>query len=201
MLRELKTNDIAVKNPEQLKWAPASRRYALSTKVGVDDAAEEDDDIADDVDPTNEKVNAPRILSKHNPVTIAVYGQICMAAKSYQSAICAFRPSIALHFRWYSKFAVYLLHAFDYFPDDPVICLSLAIASVGRAMQRQADNRHHLIAQVRCFLFSQSSICDIRFLQGMAFLSRYRTLRKSTPGGLGEIEFNFGRIFHQLGKR
>ena len=92
MLRELKTNDIAVKNPEQLKWAPASRRYALSTKVGVDDGAEEDDDIADDVDPNNEKVNAPRILSKHNPVTIAVYGQMCMAAKSYQSAICAFVP-------------------------------------------------------------------------------------------------------------
>jgi general transcription factor 3C polypeptide 3 (transcription factor C subunit 4) len=29
-----------------------------------------------------------------------------------------------------------------------MICLSLAIASAGRAMQRQADNRHHLIAQV-----------------------------------------------------
>lgn len=90
MLRELKTNDIAVKNPEQLKWAPVSRRYALSTKAGVDDAAEEDDDIADDVNPTNEKVNAPRILTKHNPVTITVYGQMCLAAKSYQSAICTF---------------------------------------------------------------------------------------------------------------
>lgn len=44
---------------------------------------------------------------------------------------------------------VYLLLAYDHFPDDPVICLCLAIASFGRAMQRQADNRHHLIAQVR----------------------------------------------------
>ena len=35
----------------------------------------------------------------------------------------------------------------------------------------------------------------------MAFLSRYRTLRKSAPEGLDEIEFNFGRAFHQLGKR
>lgn len=43
---------------------------------------------------------------------------------------------------------VYLLQAYDYVPDDPLVCLSLAIASVGRAMQRQSDNRHHLITQV-----------------------------------------------------
>lgn len=30
-----------------------------------------------------------------------------------------------------------------------MICLCLAISSLGRAMQRQSDNRHHLIAQVR----------------------------------------------------
>ena len=44
---------------------------------------------------------------------------------------------------------VYLLHAYDYQPDDPVICLSLAVAYLGRAMQRQSDNRHYMIAQVR----------------------------------------------------
>src|SRR6266481_6325570 len=44
---------------------------------------------------------------------------------------------------------VYLLHAYDYQPDDPVICLSLAVAYLGRAMQRQTDNRHYMIAQVR----------------------------------------------------
>lgn len=43
---------------------------------------------------------------------------------------------------------VYLLRAFDYCPGDPMICLWLAIASIGRAMQRQTDNRQHLIAQV-----------------------------------------------------
>lgn len=43
---------------------------------------------------------------------------------------------------------VYLLHAYDYCPEDPMICLCLAIASIGRAMQRQSDNRQHLIAQV-----------------------------------------------------
>ena len=49
-------------------------------------------------------------------------------------------------------------------------------------MQRQADNRHHLVAQA------------------MAFLTRYRELRGEEPDGIGEVEFNFGRAFHQLGK-
>ena len=44
--------------------------------------------------------------------------------------------------------AVYLLQAYDYAPNDPLVCLSLAVASVGRAMQRQSDNRNFLITQV-----------------------------------------------------
>lgn len=47
---------------------------------------------------------------------------------------------------------VYLLLAYDYCPDDPMICLCLAIASIGRAMQRQSDNRHHLVIQVSSFI-------------------------------------------------
>ncbi len=80
---------------------------------------------------------------------------------------------------------VYFLHAYDYSPDDPMICLCLAIASIGRAMQRQSDNRHHLVTQ------------------GMAFLSKYRELRKEEVNAIGEVEFNFGRTFpsHQLGKQ
>ena len=62
-----------------------------------------------------------------------------------------------------------------------MINLCLAVASMGRAMQRQADNRHHLIAQ------------------SMAFLTRYRELRSSDPNGLQEVEFNFGRAFQTLG--
>lgn len=43
---------------------------------------------------------------------------------------------------------VYLFQAYEGCPEDPVTCMSLAIASLARAMQRQADNRHHMIAQV-----------------------------------------------------
>ncbi|KIJ35459.1 hypothetical protein M422DRAFT_782511 [Sphaerobolus stellatus SS14] len=48
---------------------------------------------------------------------VCLYGQLCVAARSYQSGI------------------FYLLHAYEYQPNDPVICLSLAVAYLGRAMQ------------------------------------------------------------------
>jgi general transcription factor 3C polypeptide 3 (transcription factor C subunit 4) len=94
---------------------------------------------------------------------------------------------------------VYLLHAYDYCQDDPVICLSLAIASIGRAMQRQSDNRHHLIAQVCSLPISLVRNVTLLARQAMAFLSRYRLIRGSSAEGVDEVEFNFGRAFQQLG--
>ncbi|KAE9383809.1 hypothetical protein BT96DRAFT_1008754 [Gymnopus androsaceus JB14] len=38
----------------------------------------------------------------------------------------------------------YLPHAYDCCPEDPMVSPSRAIALVGRAIQRQSDNRHHL---------------------------------------------------------
>ncbi|KAF9034869.1 hypothetical protein BJ165DRAFT_1598451 [Panaeolus papilionaceus] len=106
---------------------------------------------------------APMILTKENPVVVATYGQICIAAKSYHRDI------------------FYLLHAFDYHPNDPMICLCLAIASIRRAIQRQLDERHHLV------------------MQAMAFLTTYHKLRGATTAGEREVECNFGRTFYQLG--
>ena len=34
----------------------------------------------------------------------------------------------------------------------------------------------------------------------MAFLTRYREMRSIDPGTDDEIEYNFGRVFHQLGQ-
>ncbi|KAF9481095.1 TPR-like protein [Pholiota conissans] len=172
LFREMKLSDTAVKNPETLKWNNLNKRYAPTNQSK---SAEADEDDADDIDRaaqdhdlsatagSSEKAPIVELPTKENPVIITIYGQICIAAKSYQSAI------------------FYLLHAYDYCPDDPVICLCLAIASVGRAMQRQSDNRHHLV------------------VQGMAFLSKYRKLRGVHDRGMREVEFNFGRMFHQLG--
>jgi len=171
MLREMKIHDAAVKNKDTMKWGVVGRRYVLdptarNKEEEADDAVEEG---AGDVAPSDatavpDATPSKFLPTKHNPMLVGLYGQICCAAKSYQSAI------------------FYLLHAYDYCPNEPLICLSLAVASLGRAMQRQADNRHHLVTQA------------------IAFLTKYRTLRTETdPGNLNEVEYNFGRAFQQLG--
>ncbi|EDR07780.1 uncharacterized protein LACBIDRAFT_297936 [Laccaria bicolor S238N-H82] len=173
LFREMKLADTAVKSPEVPKWNPLNKRYAPTAQSRkAEDGAEDDgDDGVPDQGGDQEtgatatagSLNLPEIPTKHNPVIVAIYGQICIAAKSYQSAI------------------FYLLHAYDYCPDDPMICLCLAIASIGRAMQRQSDNRHHLVTQA------------------MAFLTQYRSLRGSGMQSVPEVEYNFARTFHQLG--
>ena len=60
--------------------------------------------------------------------------------------------------------------------------MTLAIASLGRAMQRQSDNRNYLV------------------VQAMGFMAKYRKLRGPTDESYAdEIEYNFGRAYHQLG--
>ncbi|TBU44059.1 TPR-like protein [Dichomitus squalens] len=163
LLRETRLADAAVNNPDALRFNTTQRRYGLSGSAGKadpDDAPDEDEDVEP---PAVTELERSKLPTKPNPLNVAVYGQILLAARSYQSAL------------------FYLLQAYDHTSDDPLVCLSLAIASVGRAMQRQSDNRHHLIAQ------------------GMAFLTKYRELRGETAEGLDEVEYNFGRVFQQLG--
>ncbi|KAI0738457.1 TPR-like protein [Daedaleopsis nitida] len=159
LLRETRLADVAVKDPDALKYN--KHRWNLAgTKADPDDVPDDDDDVGA---PAVAELEKSKLPLKPNPLNVAVYGHIMLSARSYQSAL------------------FYLLQAYDHAPDDPLICLSLAIASVGRAMQRQSDNRHHLITQ------------------GVAFLTRYRELRGDTAEGLDEVEYNFGRVFHQLG--
>ncbi|KAG2354401.1 hypothetical protein BDR07DRAFT_1306230 [Suillus spraguei] len=176
-LRELRLHDASVKTPELMKWNVVGRRYNLSSsgkeeQSKADEEVDEEADIPGSMDSNTTEKTAVRMPTKNNPIIVTLYGQMSLAAKSYQSAIC----------KLVFLSRIYLLHAYDYCPEDPVVCLSLAIASLGRAMQRQSDNRHHMIAQ------------------GMAFLSQYRTLRKSSDDEVSaEVDYNFGRAFHQLG--
>ena len=39
----------------------------------------------------------------------------------------------------------------------------------------------------------------MRAVQSMAFLTKYRELRGETAEGVDEVEYNFGRVFQQLG--
>ncbi|KAJ7912852.1 TPR-like protein [Mycena leptocephala] len=144
--REMKLSHMTVKTPEMVRWAK-----------------HDDDDADGEKEPVDDAHPLPDAARKSNTVIIALYGQMSVAAKSYQSAI------------------FYLLHAYELCPEDPMICLSLAMASLGRAMQRQSDNRHQLITQA------------------MALLARYRHLRTEQLDAVGEIDYNFGRAFQQLG--
>ncbi|QRV85565.1 TPR-2 domain protein [Ceratobasidium sp. AG-Ba] len=106
----------------------------------------------------------PVLPTKESPAFITAYAQISGGTKSYQTEI------------------YYLFRAYDIEPNDPVICLSLGTACIGRAMQRQADNRNHMVAQ------------------GFAFLHKYRSLRAGNgPLQMEEVDYNLGRGFQQLG--
>lgn len=94
LLREIRMADTAVKKPDAIRWNNTLRRYGLSSGRGVDvdDVDEEDEVPRDGSSAPTEKARLP---TKGNPVNVAVYGQICLAAKSYQSALCEFRYSRA----------------------------------------------------------------------------------------------------------
>jgi general transcription factor 3C polypeptide 3 (transcription factor C subunit 4) len=110
LFREMKLADAAVKAPESLRWNTLNKRYAHSGGSGAS-AKGDDGDVGDDDEgdgdgdgvPSTEQAAAEKshhastsvtekspIPTKHNPVIVAIYGQICIAAKSYQSAICAY---------------------------------------------------------------------------------------------------------------
>lgn len=89
LFREMKLADTAVKNPEVLRWNPLNKRYAPTAQAKVTEPGEGDDD--DDVDPSTTAEKDTKMIeipTKQNPLLVAIYGQICIAAKSYQSAIC-----------------------------------------------------------------------------------------------------------------
>jgi len=110
LFREMKLADLAVKNPAGLRWNPLTRRYTVGVagggkgEPGDEEEDEMDVDLGNGVDvgagagggekgkdkeKDKEGKQAPlEIPTKHNPILVAIYGQVCIAAKSYQSAIC-----------------------------------------------------------------------------------------------------------------
>lgn len=110
LYREMKLSDTAVKHPETLKWNPLNKRYApTGSKATEQEQDEEDnDDISRDVGTSSTgapipeaKSGIPPIPTTFNPVIITIYGQICIAAKSYQSAICAHLLTSSLSLKVY----------------------------------------------------------------------------------------------------
>lgn len=92
LLRELKTGDTALRNKEGLRWNNVTKRYAPvgSSSKAEDDEEEEDGGAGPQAETGKDPphVTRPNLPTKHNPMSVAVYGQICLTAKSYQSALC-----------------------------------------------------------------------------------------------------------------
>lgn len=87
LLRETRLADAAVNNPDALRFNTAQRRYGLpgSVKADPDEAPDEDEDVESSAVAELERSKLP---TKPNPLNVAVYGQILLAARSYQSALC-----------------------------------------------------------------------------------------------------------------
>jgi general transcription factor 3C polypeptide 3 (transcription factor C subunit 4) len=102
VIREIRLGDVAVKNPDALKWRELSKRWVLiqgATEGRAADGEEPletelvDDDPQEDAAEAGDDKRGPTVPThglptKDNPMIVAIYGQICIAAKSYQSAIC-----------------------------------------------------------------------------------------------------------------
>ncbi|KZV90252.1 TPR-like protein [Exidia glandulosa HHB12029] len=149
--REVRLNHTMVSQPES-KIKMKYGRYCLPRE-----GTETDKDVPLDTTP-GVSIPKPEV---ENAAAWTIFAQTFLPAKSYQSA------------------TFYMMHAFELYPKDPVVCLTLAITCLGRAMQRQADNRHYMI------------------VQAMAFLTKYKALRG--PTHREEADYNLGRAFQQLG--
>jgi len=115
LFREMKLLDLAIKNPDALKWNPVNKRYAPTStgKKSADVQDEPDEDSDGGPEDTAVSASSPEKLAlptRNNPLVVAIYGQMCVAAKSYQSAICKnFLSCMCIFTYSKSKFTCYTL--------------------------------------------------------------------------------------------
>lgn len=94
LFREMRLYDTAVHNKDVLKWNTIPHRWGMN-KSGEADEGADDEPNPEGVE-EDEKNPAPPLPTKDNPAIFALYGHICLAGKSYQSAICAWSVVVVL---------------------------------------------------------------------------------------------------------
>jgi len=105
-----------------------------------------------------QRVKRPNSLEHKHPVLYLFYGHLFNAAKNYIDAL-----------NYYTK-------AYKIAPNDPLICFSLGLAHIQRAMQRKSRNRHEHVSCGLCMIFKYQEL--VNFSQ--------------------ESYYNLGRIFQHL---
>ncbi|KAF9039747.1 hypothetical protein BJ165DRAFT_1530795 [Panaeolus papilionaceus] len=152
--REMKLPDTSMKNLRILRWNGLNGQYAATaTTPGAagrrrnEDGGEEKDD---------DGMPAPR------------QWRIWMAHLGFRQKKILLSLRDMGRFLWLqSIMCLHLIHAYDSYPNNLMICFCLAIASIGWAMQHQYDNRHH------------------RVVQAMASMTKYRNCEERRRRGMG----------------
>ncbi|KIM34146.1 hypothetical protein M408DRAFT_91230 [Serendipita vermifera MAFF 305830] len=159
-----KTESMLQWNSKRGRWVPKNRgKGVVEDDEEVDDAGDGggDEDQAEPTSPISPQ-EMTRLPTKRTPLGRLIQGSMLNASKVNHGAL------------------YYLFEAHEVQPDDPALCLALAVSTLGRSLGRRADNRQQLI------------------VQGVAFLEEYRKYRGTDNLATQEVEYNFGRFFHQL---
>lgn len=167
------------------------------------EALEEEEEVDEEGQGEEEEMEAEAEMPRPkavSPYWCTVYGQYMLASQSHHGALCESSGSLEACIIQATELTCldYLIRAYEIDPYDSYLCLMIAQAFFGRAMNRQSDNRNYQIAQVRIPLPRACSRADRR--QGLAFLTKYRKLALREHVSEEEVEYNYGRSFHGLGE-
>ena len=123
-------------------------------------------------------------------ILLTLYGNMHLLTKSYNSSLS------------------YLLRAYKIAPKEPLILLSLGIANIHRALQRQSLNRHSQILQGFSYLLEYRDVRteDAKVIQKMlqqdVVMGGTEEAERSDSTEifweLQEIHYNLGRSFQTL---
>lgn len=89
--REMRLFDAAANAPESLVWSQMNKRFSLNA-IEREEIEEEEEEQKPSTATGRKKKQCPRlpdIAQKPNPAIVALYGQMCLVTRSFQSAICA----------------------------------------------------------------------------------------------------------------
>lgn len=131
-------------NEKQGRWVPSKNQKEF---VEVDE-----EDKYEDAMETSDKARQPtKLPGKRSPLARFIQGSMLNASKTNHGALCTFDlfATVFLIVAYKLDTADYLFEAHEVQPDDPLLCLSIAVSALGRSMGRRSDNRQHLIVQVR----------------------------------------------------
>ena len=203
LLREIRIAIAAVKG--DVWWNKPGRRYVMhmsSRNEEGDNDVDQVEEASGEANDEADKQDIPKRPSKINPLVTIVHGQTLTASKSYQSALCQYHLIFVLAF---TNIHHLILASSPSTRIRQLTGRSTAIHEFGSgqpgACYAEAGGQSELSSNPSSLSQRNYALGIIDSEQSFAFLSRYRSLRgeENSDKFHDEIEYNFGRAFHQLG--